>query len=107
MAKTVWVHLQLAWPVLLNIAYGAFHACLHSVIICYHSLEDDVIFHTVFYHVVTHELFDGTRKYLGRFPVVLKVSLETRIETPKPDEIGFVTSATCPRSRVRVTAEAP
>ena len=30
-----------------------------------------------------------------------------RLMTPKPDEIGFFTSATCPRSRVRVTAEAP
>ena len=60
---------------LFHIASCAFHACLHGVIVCDHSLEDDVIFLTVLYNVVAHELFSAVHAQVpGTFPCSIDIS---------------------------------
>jgi hypothetical protein len=45
------------------------------VIVCDHSLEDDVIFLTVLYNVVAHELFSAVHAQVpGTFPCSIDIS---------------------------------
>ena len=52
--------------VLFDIANGSLHACLHSVVVCHHRLEDYMILDAIFHHVIAHQFLCTVHSQIPR-----------------------------------------